>query len=167
MNDETDRHNASEGGHPLLWIITAILLFALIAVAGYKYREHARSTVIATAPLDPGCLLNTRRCTAALPNGSSASLAIAPHPIVVATPMQLSLSLEGIEARQVEIHFRGEEMDMGLSQYILTQQGGGEFSGEAILPVCVRNSMFWIADVLVVTPQGKFIFPFRFETVHP
>ncbi len=167
MNDETDKHESNEGGHPLLWTITALLLIALIAVAGYKYLEHIRGTVIATAPLDMECLLNTERCTATLPSGKSASLAITPHPIVAATPMQLSLSLEGIETDKVEIHFRGESMNMGLSQFILVAQGKGEFTGEAVLPVCVRNSMFWIADVLVATPQGILVFPFRFETIHP
>ena len=167
MSNETGNSESTKDGHPLLWSVTALLLIALIAVAGYKYREHIRGTIIATAPLDSTCLLNTQRCTATLPGGSSASLAITPHPIVAATPMQLSLTLEGIEADDVEIHFRGESMNMGLSQFILTHETGGEFSGEAVLPVCVRNSMMWIADVLVATPQGKVAFPFRFETIHP
>lgn len=167
MSDETDKHESGEDVHPLLWSVVALLLIALIAVAGYKYCEHRRGTIIATAPLDSTCMLNTQRCTSTLPGGSSASLAIAPHPIVAATPMQLSLTLEGIEAEEVEIHFRGESMNMGLSQFILTQQTGGNFSGEAVLPVCVRNSMIWIADVFVATPQGKIAFPFRFETIHP
>lgn len=167
MSNETDNSKSTEDGHPLLWSITALLLIALIAVAGYKYREHIRGTIIATAVLDSTCMLNTQRCTATLPGSSSASLAITPHPIVAATPMQLSLTLEGIEAENVEVHFRGESMNMGLSQFILTHKTGGEFSGEAVLPVCVRNSMIWIADVLVATPQGKVAFPFRFETIHP
>ncbi|MEN8168703.1 MAG: hypothetical protein ABFS08_00590 [Pseudomonadota bacterium] len=167
MSDEIDKQETAEEGHPLLWSITALLLLVLIAVAGYKYREHIRSTVIATAPLDSNCMLNIEPCTATLSNGSSATLAIAPHPIVAATPMQLSLQLNGIAAQDVEIHFRGESMNMGLSQFILTHQSGGNFAGEAILPVCVRNSMIWIADVLVATPQGKLAFPFRFETIHP
>lgn len=167
MSDETNIRESNEDAHPLLWSVTALLLIALIAVAGYKYREHIRGTIIATAVLDSTCMLNTQRCTATLPSGSSASLAITPHPIVAATPMQLSLTLEGVEADKVEIHFRGESMNMGLSQFILTHQTGGEFSGEAVLPVCVRNSMIWIADVLVATPQGKVSFPFRFETIHP
>ena len=167
MSNETGNSELTKDGHPLLWSVTALLLIALIAVAGYKYREHIRGTIIATAPLDSTCLLNTQRCTATLPGGSSASLAITPHPIVAATPMQLSLTLEGIETDNVEIHFRGESMNMGLSQFILTHNTGGEFSGEAVLPVCVRNSMMWIADVLVATPQGKVTFPFRFETIHP
>ncbi len=167
MSDEIEKQGPSEDTHSLLWSVAALLLIALIAVTGYKYREHIRSTIIASAPLDSTCMLNTQRCSTTLPGGSSASLDITPHPIVAATPMQLSLTLEGIEAEKVEIHFRGESMNMGLSQFILTHQGGGEFSGEAVLPVCVRNSMIWIADVLVATPQGKIAFPFRFETIHP
>lgn len=167
MSDISEQPTTSNEGHPLIWTITALLLIILIAVAGYKYREHIRGTIIATAPLDSNCMLNTDSCTATLSAGGSASLTIAPHPIVAATPMQLSLHLEGLTAEDIEIHFRGESMNMGLSQFVLTKQADGQFSGEAILPVCVRNSMIWIADVLVSTPQGKLAFPFRFETIHP
>ena len=161
----TEEHG--EGGHPLLWSITALLLFALLAVAGYKYREMAAQSIIASAPLDPACLLNSGSCHATLPGGGGATFAIAPQPIIAATPMQLTLQLEGIEGKQVEVHFRGESMNMGLSQFILTRQSANQFGGEAILPVCVRDSMFWIADVLVSTPRGRVVFPFRFESRHP
>jgi hypothetical protein len=167
MSNETESSVTTEGGHPLLWSIAAILLLTLIAVIGSEYRERANSAIVATAPLDSTCLLNSGKCIAILPNGGSASFVIAPNPIIATTPMQLSLTLEGIEARNVEVHFRGESMNMGLNQFTLTHQAGGDFSGEAILPVCVRNTMMWIADVQVATPQGKVVFPFRFETRHP
>lgn len=167
MSDTTEKKETNQDGHPLLWTIAALLLLVLIAVAGYKYRQMASGNLIATAPLDTTCLLDAGSCTASLPTGASASFAITPHPIVATTPLQLSLQLKGIEARSVEVHFSGESMNMGLSQFTLTPQAEGTFSGEAILPVCVRNSMMWIADVLVTTPQGRVAFPFRFESRHP
>jgi hypothetical protein len=167
MSDATAEHKTNEEGHPLLWSAVALLLLGLIAVAGYKYREMTLGTLIATAPLDTTCLLNDGRCSATLPGGATASFAITPQPIVATTPLQLSLQLEGLTANSVEVHFRGESMNMGLSQFTLTPQAAGSFGGEAILPVCVRNSMIWIADVLVATPQGRVAFPFRFESVHP
>jgi hypothetical protein len=167
VNDTTEKPESNEEGHPILWSVVALLLLVLIAVAGYKYREMASATLVATAPLDTNCLLDAGKCTTTLPAFGTASFAITPHPIVATTPLQLSLQLEGIQARSVEVHFRGESMNMGLSQFTLTQRSEGNFSGEAILPVCVRNSMMWIADVLVATPQGRVAFPFRFESRHP
>lgn len=167
MNAQIEHPVTNEEGHPLLWSIVALLLLGLIAVAGYKYREMALSTIIATAPLDSTCLLNEGPCNTTLPGGATAHFAITPQPIIATTPLQLSLQLEGVKGNHVEVHFRGESMNMGLSQFTLTQQAEGRFGGEAILPVCVRNSMMWIADVLVATPQGKVAFPFRFESVHP
>lgn len=159
--------NGGENGHPLLWSVAALLLLVLIGVAGYKYRQMDSADLIATAPLDVTCLLNAGPCTASLADGRTASFAITPHPITATTPLQLSLQLEGLEVRGVEVHFRGESMDMGLSQFTLTRQSPHNFGGEAILPVCVRNSMMWIADVLVATPQGRIAFPFRFESHRP
>lgn len=167
MSLETESHEAKTDGHPLIWSITAILFIALLAAAGYKYREHMQGTTIATAPLDQHCMLNMQQCTSRLPDGGGASLTIAPHPIVAATPMQVSLQLEGLEAQGVEIHFRGESMNMGINQFILTHNSAGNYSGEVILPVCVRSSMIWIADVVVATPKRKIVFPFRFESIHP
>jgi hypothetical protein len=167
MSSPTENPLTTESGHPLLWSIVALLLLVLIAVAGYKYRQMTLDNLVATASLDASCMLNTGQCSASLPDGRTASFAITPQPIVATTPLQLSLQLEGIEARGVEVHFRGETMNMGLNQFILTPQGEGRFGAEAILPVCVRNSMVWIADVLVATPQGRLAFPFRFESVRP
>ncbi len=165
--DVIDRSQSDEQGHPLIWTITALLLLVLIAVGGYKYREHLRNSIVATATLDLDCLLNKRQCTTSLEDGSSMTIAISPQPIVAATPLQVTLQIEGLEAESVEIHFRGESMNMGLNQFILAEQPDGGYGGEVILPVCVRNSMMWIADVLVATPQGKLAFPFRFESLHP
>lgn len=167
LTRDTGGDTGGEDGHPLLWSVVALLLLLLIGVAGYKYRQVTSATLIATAPLDTRCLLNAGPCTAALPGGHRARFAITPHPITATTPLQLSLQLEGVEANGVEVHFRGESMDMGLSQFVLAPQGDQRFGGEAILPVCVRNSMMWIADVLVATPQGRIAFPFRFESHRP
>ena len=167
MTNDTDNQKSSEGGHPVLWSISAILLFILIAVSGYKYREMMLNSIIATAPLNTACMLNTGTCTTTLPEGGSVSFSINPHPIVAVSPLQLSLQLEGIEAQGVEVHFSGESMNMGLSQFSLTKQSEYNYNGEGILPVCVRNSMIWIADVQVATAQGKISFPFRFESTRP
>ena len=166
MTTDISTVDSNERGFPLIWTITALLVLVVIAVAGYKYREQMRNTVIATASMDKQCMVNLSPCTASLSN-ASAHLTISPQPIVATRPMQVSLQLEGLEAERVEIHFRGESMNMGLSQFTLVQQAGGSYSGEAILPVCVRNSMIWIADVLATTPNGKIAFPFRFESFHP
>lgn len=158
-----------EQGHPLIWSIAALCLLVAIAVAGYKYREFQRNSIITTAPLDSACLLNTGTCRTVLDGGLSAEIAITPLPIYSATPMQVALQLTSTaeDILGVEIHFRGESMNMGLNQFTLQSQQEGRYGGEVILPVCVRNSMMWIAEVQVATGRGKLAIPFRFESRHP
>lgn len=154
-------------GHSLLWSVIALLTFILIAVAGYNYSPQQSTAIIATAPLNPDCLINEGPCSAKLEKYGDVTLNIEPRPLIATTPMQVSIQTRGMEAREVEINFRGESMNMGLNQFRLLDQGNGKFIAQAILPVCVRSSMFWIADVMVRTPQGTVVFPFRLETVHP
>lgn len=165
MNKENGEAGQQQG-HPLIWSVIALLFLALIATFGYKYNNTKIGTVIATAPLDAQCLLNERSCSSTLQN-AQATLQIGPSPIVATIPMQVTLQTQGIDAKGVEIHFQGESMNMGLNQFRMNAQGGGRFTVEAILPVCVRNSMMWIAEVLVTTSQGTLVFPFRFESRHP
>lgn len=167
MTSDTDQPAKGESGHPLLWSAVALLAFVLIAVVGYKYNSMRSSSVIATAALDPDCMLNHGACSASLADGASVTIAIEPRPIIAASPLHISLQTQGMEATGVVVDFRGESMNMGLNQFRMEPQESGHFRVEAVLPVCVRNSMLWIAEVQVATPRGLLIFPFRLESVHP
>lgn len=167
MANEREANTLQTRDRSLLWSVLALLVFVVIAVAGYNYSAARHDTIIATAPLDSECLINLTPCSNKLPEGGSVTLNIEPRPLVATTPMRVSVQTNGLPANSIEINFRGESMNMGLNQYRLLDQGTGLFTAQVTLPVCVRNSMFWIAEVMVSTPEGTMVFPFRLETIHP
>jgi len=113
----------------------------------------------------PDCDLQRGPCTAPLPGGGRIEFGITPRPIPVLQPLQLQARLDGIAARVVIVEFTGADMDMGINRVAMKAEGSGRFSGSAMLPVCVRNRMAWLATVRLQTNQGQIAVPFHFETV--
>jgi hypothetical protein len=65
------------------------------------------------------------------------------------------------------VDISGVDMNMGFNRATLTRTGPGEFSGPAMLPVCVRARMTWEAKVLLHTDAGLMAAPYRFDTYLP
>jgi hypothetical protein len=102
-----------------------------------------------------------------LNSGSRVSFAIEPHEIPLVKPLRLRVEIQDLEAQQVEVDFSGVDMNMGFNRFKLSRTGEGEFTGEGILPICVRDAMEWEAKVLVTTPRGLTAAAYRFITVRP
>lgn len=153
--------------HPLLWSVVALLLFALIAVVGYQYREQQAATHPSQAAMDTNCMLHEHPCSARLSETIFAHLEVNPTPIIATNPIQLKLRLEGLQPQHVELQLQSESMDMGLNRYTFNDQGNRRYGAELILPVCISNRMTWRADINVQTADGLVQFPFRFESQRP
>ncbi len=151
---------------PILWALVGIMALAVAVVGGRAWlTEPGEAVTLGTASADPACDLHHSACTARLANGGSALLTIEPRPVRPVEPLAVRVALGGIEARRVELDFAGVDMNMGFNRFRLTATADGEFAGEAMLPVCVRNRMLWEVQVLAYTDQGVYRFPFRFDTV--
>lgn len=153
----------------VLWGIAGLLAVALIAAALYRGWPILFPEVMQTAPLDPACDLRAGPCRARFPDGGTVRLGIEPRSIPVVEPLQLSVQVEGIDASAVEVDFAGTDMEMGFNRVRLLPappppRGGDVFVGQAMLPICVRSRMEWEAKVMLTTPQGLWVAPFRFET---
>ncbi len=150
----------------LLWL--AALLFVVVAVvAAYKVWPLLYPEILYTAALDSSCDLRNGPCRSALPDGGSVSFAIAPREIPVVQPLKLEVTASGIDVDAVEVDFIGVDMNMGFNRPKLNKDDEGRFSGDGILPVCVRNAMEWEARVLLKTDAGLYAVPFRFITLKP
>lgn len=114
---------------------------------------------------DPGCDLHAGACALALPSGGRVTLLISPAAIPPMTPLTLEARVEdsGLDARWID--FVGVDMDMGFNRADLTPAEGGRFVGSGMIPVCVRNRMFWEARVLLSDGGDWVAAPFRFEVV--
>ena len=146
-------------------LATAILLAMLLAGAiAQKLLPALDKTVAVTLPLDKNCDLQHGVCSSSLPGGGRVSFSIEPRPIPVLRPIKLIVTLQGAEAKQVEVDFTGVNMKMGYNRPLLRATGGGRFDGETTLPICSVNSMAWRASVLLETGGKLVAVPFEFVT---
>ncbi|MEJ2692266.1 MAG: hypothetical protein P8166_04200 [Candidatus Thiodiazotropha sp.] len=149
----------------LLWGVLGLLLAAVCVVALYRAWPLLFPEVATLIPADPACDLRAGPCTSTLDSDSRVSFAIEPREIPLVKPLQLRVELQGLEARQVEVDFSGVDMNMGFNRFKLSATGAGGFTGEGMLPVCVRDAMEWEARVLISTPSGLKAVAYRFVTV--
>jgi hypothetical protein len=85
----------------------------------------------------------------------------------VMEPLRILAEPAGIDAGTVEVDFTGADMNMGYNRVALHQTVAGRYEGKGMLPQCVHRRMRWEAKVMLHTPAGIWVAPFRFETVRP
>ncbi len=146
------------------WPWLSVLLAVLIAVAVYRGAARWPADDAQVAPLDPGCDLRAGPCWTRFPTGGGVQLGIEPRSIPILQPLTLTVTTDGLQAGAVEVDFAGTDMDMGFNRVGLEATGENTYRGQALLPLCVRRRMHWEAKVILDTPQGTQIAPFRFET---
>jgi hypothetical protein len=151
----------------LLVDLIGLLLIALVVVVGYKLSPLLLPTSDLTVQPDPACDLQRQACAVMLPGGGRLELESMTRPIPLARPFGVVVSVAGTTASRVEVDFAGVDMNMGLLRPRLADQGGGRFTGEVALPVCVTGRMAWQATVLVETAGARIAVPFRFVAGGP
>lgn len=153
-------------GNRLRWNILTALLLAVMAVIYFKVKPMLdEPTLLATAPVPTLCDLNQTVCTSRLEGIGEIALALSPRPVPVLKPLEVRVESRIDDVRSIALRVTGRNMNMGVNQFLLKPQGGNGYRGEAMLPVCVRDRMEWLAEVVVETGHGQLIFPFHFETV--
>lgn len=148
-----------------LMIAAAVVLAFTLAFSVYYKNQLARSeSIIAELDLDQSCNLHNQSCTLHLPEGGSVNFSIEPRPIPLLQTLTLDVEVKSIDASAVTVDFQGTTMNMGLNRFNLHNTGSGTFQGTGALPVCIRNSMEWKAQVIVKTRDGVYIAPYTFIT---
>lgn len=145
----------------------ALLALLLGATVGVKLWRAPGAKEDITAPLAAACNLHAGPCTSTIPGGGTVTLAIEPRPVPVLRPLQVTVTVDGMEAQGVVVDFSGTAMDMGENRPALKRETDGTFRGQTVLPVCVTGSMEWQATVQVATNRGRVAAPFRFVTSRP
>lgn len=141
--------------------VAALMLAILIAVA-FKRSPNPAGPNTVSLPIAGACDLQAGPCSSEVPGGGRVELAIAPHPIPLLQKLQVSVRVDGLEAKAVEVDFAGVDMNMGINRHALALQGEGRYSGEAVLPICVTGRMAWQASVVVDGGKARIVAPFRF-----
>ncbi|GAB4346493.1 MAG: hypothetical protein Kow006_05060 [Gammaproteobacteria bacterium] len=149
---------------PLL-IVPLLLVVAVVAAAAWKLWPILHPEIIATADSATPCDLHQGPCTMVFDGGVRVTLSIEPRPVKVMEPLTLTVET-GVESPwSVEVDFTGVSMNMGYNRPLLKDAGEGLFTGETMLPTCIRNEMEWQANVLIRTARGYLSAPYRFTTV--
>lgn len=139
-----------------------MLALILIGIVGYKLSPLLMPKADVTITPEAGCDLHKTACSATLPAGGRLMLSLSPHPIPVAQPIAMAVSVEGMSPDRVQIDFAGVDMAMGFNRPTLSATGPGQFAGPTILPVCVTGHMTWQATVLLEDGGQRVAVPFRF-----
>jgi hypothetical protein len=139
--------------------LATVAAVLLLSRGGALFAPEKPATEVGTQ----GCDLQRHPCSVDLPGGGKLTLAFEPRPVHPMKDFSLRLETGGLDVNTAVISFTGVDMNMGLNRFALKPEADG-FSGNAILPICVRNRMEWEGRLRVSTPQGDFEAPFRFFT---
>ncbi len=149
---------------PVLLGISGLLIIALLFAGYYKVELAKKNNVIARLDVDKSCDLQKMACRLKLPDGGEVTLDIQPRPIPLVQTINIKVNTNAIKAEAVSVDFKGTTMNMGPNNVKLSASSSDVYSGKGMLPVCIRNSMEWQADVYLQTSEGIVIAPFIFVT---
>lgn len=145
-------------------IISGVLIFALLLAGYYKVEMAQKNNIIARIAPDKSCDLQKTACRLKLPDGGDVTLDIQPRPIPLVQNINIKVNTNAVEAEAISVDFKGTTMNMGPNNVMLKASTAGLYSGKGMLPVCIRNSMEWQADVYIQTSKGIIVAPFIFIT---
>ena len=149
--------------------LSGFLIIALLIGGYYKVEMAKKNTIIARVAIDKTCDLQLKNCSLKLPNGGEVTLAIEPRPIPLVKKFNINVTTNNVKAEAISVDFKGTTMNMGPNNVKLKSLQSdnlhfNKYAGQGMLPVCIRNSMEWQADVYVQTDEGIFVAPFIFVT---
>lgn len=148
----------------LMSVVSGLLIIALLFAGYYKVELARKNNIIAQVEPDKSCDLQKTACSLVLPDGSKVTLDIQPKPIPLVKTFNISVTANTAKTEAVAVDFKGTTMNMGPNNVKLKTSGPDAFTGQGMLPVCIRNSMEWRADVYIQTNDGIIIAPFIFVT---
>lgn len=149
----------------VLWYVLLAVLALSLGAVYYHFKDYFKPQAAQTLAWDAACDLRSAACSLPLPGGGMATFGISPQNIPLLEPLTLEVTVSGMPVQAVEVDFTGVSMNMGYNRSQLQALGKGRYSGNIILPVCVRKRMDWEAAVMLKTDAGTIVAPFRFETI--
>ena len=112
------------------------------------------SSSVETWPMVQQCNLHQQPCTATK-GQAQVTLDIRPRPIPVAKPLDVTVTLSGIQAKSVALDISGINMYMGYNRVDLQPAWPGRWTGQSMLAFCTNQKMEWRLSVLITQPDGS------------
>ena len=139
-------------------LLLFLALFVLVAVVVSVYLRPQQQAMLGLEPAETiemaaeaDCDIRLNTCRASVGEYSlGLHLATVVRPL---QPFEVKLQAEGWQPQQAVIYISMQGMGMGLNRFLLKPLNG-EWSGNAMLPVCTDKRSDWLATVFV-SHQGK------------
>lgn len=145
----------------LLYVV--IVLLAIFSLAGLQGCNTNDSNVTLW-PMDKNCDLHQENCTSTQ-DQATASLKISPHPIPIARPLGIEVTLSGLNPSEVQLDISGVNMYMGYNRVPLKSSKPGHWVGTSMLAFCTAEKMEWQITLMLKMPDGKEVqIPYYLET---
>ncbi len=145
-------------GTLIKFTILGLILMAVLASASWYQRSLAPQAGV----IRHDCDLQQGACQIELGTGRLL-LEAGPLPMRSLSPLNLALSLNGIEAKRILADLQGADMYMGINQFELQYSPGSNWHGQTELAVCTTGSMRWQLTLEIETPEGTQQHLFEFE----
>lgn len=141
-------------------------LAGLLVLFSLNGCEKSTPENITQWPLMKECDLHHQTCVATV-GDAQVSLKISPHPIPIAKPLGIEVSLKNLAAHKIELDISGVNMYMGYNRVTLTSTKPDYFVGTSMLAFCTTQKMQWQITLMIHLPEGKQIqIPFHLETTN-
>ena len=130
--------------------IFLLILIALGFLAG-QYLSHDKQQSAHDVRLlgkSFDCLLSEGPCQVA-----GYTLEFKDRPIRPLTPIRVEMQAAA-NVSSVVLDLEMIDMDMGVNRFRLSQDAGGIWKGEIMIPVCATGRRDWIANMLIESEQG-------------
>lgn len=138
------------------------MIFVALLFGRDVLEELQQADSIKLPPLP--CDLHTGACIASRGN-QLLQLTLSPGPLKSLKPIEITVRLQHLEARQVMLDLQGVDMYMGLNQVQLIQDSERPemWRGTTELAVCTTGEMTWRASVYVDTAEQLYSTAFDFD----
>ncbi|MBE9397942.1 hypothetical protein IOQ59_11805 [Pontibacterium sp. N1Y112] len=105
---------------------------------------------------DSNCSIKHSDCSATL-DTRSIVVDVSPREIRSAVPLTFNVTLDGIDATEVNLSLEGQDMYMGLNQISLIPVANqpGVWSGVTELAICTTGEMSWRARIVAQQDQQQ------------
>lgn len=145
--------------------IFKLILLALSSLFLSACGQQPDSEQVYQWPMIENCDLHQQACTSQM-GESLVTLNIRPHPIPIARPLGIEVTLKSLVAKKVELDISGANMYMGYNRVLLTPtKQAGRYVGTSMLAFCTTAKMQWKITLMIHQQDGTQIhIPYLLET---
>lgn len=141
------------------------LLMTIALIVTVSGCDNSKKENVIVWPLVESCNLHEQACESQL-DDAKVRLQINPHPIPIAKPLGIQVTLDNIPAERVQLDISGVNMYMGYNRVGLLEKSPGYYVGTSMLAFCTDQKMDWQITLMIQLEDGTQIqVPYNLQTI--